>query len=188
MPAIPDLSAPLSDGEVSIRFYEERDIPEILIAHQDDPQLHARIGLERPPTGAQLGTQSEAGPAERAAGERLRLAIVETGSDVCRGRIRVDRFDWDHRRGEMALWLAPQARGRGWAPRALRLAAGWLFGTCGIERVELLTPPDNEPMLRAADRAGFTREGVLRGYVRERRRRRIDMVVLSLLPADLERA
>ncbi len=187
MPAIPDLSAPLADGEVSIRFYDERDIPEILIAYQDDPQLHVQFGLERPPTGAQLGTQSEAASAERAAGERLRLTIVQTGSDVCRGRITVDRFDWDHRRAEIGLWLAPQVRGRRWASRALRLAAGWLFATCGIERVELLTPPDNEPMLRAAATAGFVREGVLRAFLRDRRRRR-DMVILSLLPKDLEQA
>ncbi len=186
MPAIPDLHGALSDGDVSVRLFAERDIPEILIAHQDDPELHVRFGLERPPSGAQLGTESEVAPAERAAGERLRLTIVETGSEVCRGRISVDRFDWDHRRAEIGLWLAPQVRGRGWAPRVLRLIAAWLFTECGIERLELLTTPDNEPMLRAASVAGFEREGVLRGYLRYRRRRR-DLVVLSLLPSDLER-
>jgi RimJ/RimL family protein N-acetyltransferase len=187
MPAIPDLHPPLSDGDVSVRLYAEQDIPEILIAYQDDPELHVRFGFDRPPSGAQLGTQSEVAPAERAAGERLRLTIVETGSEVCRGRISVHHFDWDHRRAEIGVWLAPQVRGRGWAPRALRLAAVWLFDTCGIERLELLTTPDNEAMLRAATAAGFTREGVLRGYVRYRRRRQ-DLVVLSLLPSDLERA
>jgi RimJ/RimL family protein N-acetyltransferase len=185
MTSIPDLPAPLSDGDVSLRLYEERDIPEILIAYQDDPELHVRFGQDRPPTGAQLGTQSEEGPAERAAGERLRLTIVETGSDVCRGRISVHAFEWDHRRAEIGLWLVPQVRGRGWGSRALGIASRWVFDACGIERLALLTAPENEAMLHAAATAGFTREGVLKGYVRYGRRRH-DLVVMSLLPSDLE--
>ena len=55
MPAIPALAAPLTDGDLMVRASAERDIPEILIAYQDDPTLHVRLGLERPPSGAQLG-------------------------------------------------------------------------------------------------------------------------------------
>ena len=184
MSVIPALVSPLTDGDVTVRPYAERDIPEILIAFQDDLTLHTRIGLERPPSGAQLGSQSETADAERAAGERLRLTIAETDTDICRGRMTVHRFDWDHGRAELGMWLAPEVRGRGWAARALRLVGGWLFDGCGIERLELLVEPDNEPMLRAAAAAGFAREGVLRGYVRSRRDR-LDMVVLSLLPEDV---
>ena len=39
-------------------------------------------------------------------------------------------------------------------------------------------------MIAAARRAGLTEEGVLRAYLRERGRR-VDVAVLSLLPADL---
>ena len=186
MPLIPDLDRPLTDGEVTVRLYTERDIPEVLIAYQDDPELHARLGLARPPSGAQLGTQSEAAEGERAAGTRVRFAIVETGSDTCCGRITADQFDWDHGRAQLGIWLAPQVRGRGWARRALRLVASWLFDACGLERVELFVSPDNASMLGAAGAAGFTREGVLRRYVRYRRDR-LDMVVLSLLRDDLSR-
>jgi RimJ/RimL family protein N-acetyltransferase len=67
----------------------------------------------------------------------------------------------------------------------LRLTARWLFDACGLERIALLTDPDNEPMLRAARAAGFREEGVLRSYGRERNVRG-DMAVLSLLPSDLD--
>jgi RimJ/RimL family protein N-acetyltransferase len=67
----------------------------------------------------------------------------------------------------------------------LRLAAGWLFSACGLERVEVQTEPHNEALLRAAHAAGFVHEGVLRSYVGERGRR-VDMAILSLLPSDLE--
>jgi [ribosomal protein S5]-alanine N-acetyltransferase len=184
MSLIPALVPPLIDGDLTVRAYAERDIPEILIAFQDDPTLHTRIGLERPPSGAQLGSQSEAVDAERIAGERLRLTIAEAETDVCRGRMTVHHFDWDHGRAELGMWLAPEVRGRGWAVRALRLVAPWLIEVCGIERVELLAEPDNEPMLRAAEAAGFVREGVLRAYVRSGSDR-LDLAVLSFLPESV---
>jgi RimJ/RimL family protein N-acetyltransferase len=53
-----------------------------------------------------------------------------------------------------------------------------------MARVELLTEPENQPMIRAARAAGFVAEGVLRAYVRERDRR-LDLAVMSLLPTDL---
>jgi RimJ/RimL family protein N-acetyltransferase len=164
---------------VSLRLAAERDIPEVLIAHQDDPELHARLGLQRPPSGAELGRQMELAERERETGVRVRFTVVESGSDECRGRISVHSIDWETGRAELGMWLAPQARGRGLAPAALRLAAGWLFDECGLERVELLTEPDNEPMLRAARAAGFVERGM-------KRRSEVDMIVMSLHRDELE--
>ena len=184
MPAIGELPEPLSDGTVRLRFAAERDIPEVLIAYQDDPQLHVRLGEHRPPSGAQLGSRSERAAADRAAGVRATLTVLDPGSDRCRGQLTVQKLDWDHRRAELGLWLAPQVRGRGYATHALRLGAGWLFAACGLERLQLLTHPDNEAMLAAARATGFVLEGVLREYEREPRGR-VDLVILSLLPRDM---
>jgi RimJ/RimL family protein N-acetyltransferase len=185
MPSFPDLAQPLRSERVTLRFESERDIPEILIAHQDDPTLYLRLGLERPPSGAELGRRTEREPAQRAAGAGVRFTIVESGSDVCRGQVDVHRVDWDHLRAEAGIWVAPAFRRRGLAADTLRLAGRWLFGVCGLARLELLTEPDNEAMIAAALSAGLEHEGVLRAYVRERGRR-LDLAVLSLLPADLE--
>jgi RimJ/RimL family protein N-acetyltransferase len=186
MPSIPELPEPLTDGTVRVRMAAERDIPEILIAYQDDPQLHVRLREERPPSGAQLGSLAERAEAELAAGTRLELTITEPDSDDCRGQITVRHLDWEHSRAELAIWVAPQLRNRGFARRALRLLAPWLFGACKLRRLALLTEPDNEPMLHAASAAGFVHEGVLRSYTRERGAR-VEDAVLSLIPADLER-
>jgi len=184
MPAIPTLERPLSDGHVVLRDAAERDIPEILIAYQDDPELHIRLGQERPPSGAQLGRHAELEPPERAAGNQATLTILEPGLDVCRGQINIHQFDWDHHRAELGIWVVPQVRGRGLGPRALRLASEWLARECGIARVQLTTEPHNEAMLRAAAAAGYSYEGVLRGYRRYRGRRE-DCAILSLLAEEL---
>jgi len=184
MSSFPRLSEPLTDGHIALRDYAERDIPEILVAYQDDPRLHLLTGEDRPPSGAELGSRAEREPAARALGERATLTILESGSDTCRGQILVHDPDWDHARAELAIWLAPQVRGKGLGRRALRLAARWALQDGGIARLEVLAEPDNGTIVAATSAAGFTHEGLLRGYQR-RRGRRVDLVVMSLIPADL---
>jgi RimJ/RimL family protein N-acetyltransferase len=184
MPSFPSLNEPLQGDAVALRFAAERDIPETLIAYQDDPQLHAQLGMVRPPSGAELGRRTEDEPAARQAGQGVRFTILEPGSDECRGQLDVHRVDWDHLRAELGIWVAPGRRGHGLASGALALGGRWLLEACGMARVELLTEPENQPMIRAARAAGFVAEGVLRAYVRERDRR-LDLAVMSLLPTDL---
>jgi RimJ/RimL family protein N-acetyltransferase len=187
MPRLPHLSQPLDGGSVRVRDAAERDIPEVLIAYEDDPDLHLRLGLERPPSGAQLGRLAESEATDRAAGSRATLTILGADSDLCLGQICVHSLDWDHARATLTPFLAPQARGRGLASGALRLVGAWLLERCGLARVQIVCEADNRAMLRAGARAGFTDEGVLHGYQRLRSRR-VDVAMLSLLAADLERA
>ena len=185
MPTFDDLAGPLRGERVALRIATERDIPDTLIAHQDDPQLHVHLGQDRPPTGAELGRRAEEASAQRSAGERLALTILTPGSEDCRGQIEVHGVDWEQQRASLAIWVAPGSRGQGVARDALRLAGVWLFSANGLSRLQLLTEPGNDPMIRSARAAGFAEEGVLRSYGRERGRR-VDLTVLSLIPADLE--
>jgi RimJ/RimL family protein N-acetyltransferase len=185
MPRLPQLSPPLTEGRVCVRDAAQRDIPEVLIAYEDDPQMHLRLFEERPPSGAALGRRAESEYADRAAGSRATLTVCVEGSDVCVGQLCVGPIDWEHGRGELTLWIAPGSRRRGVGSTALRLACVWLLADCGLARLQLLVEPDNVAMLHAAARAGFRQEGVLRGHLR-RRGERVDVVVLSLLPSDLE--
>jgi RimJ/RimL family protein N-acetyltransferase len=184
MPSFPELIEPLADGEVIVRQAVEHDIPEVLIAYQDDPELHLRLGQERPPSGAELGRLAERAEADRVAGSTMMLTIADEGSDVCLGQINVHRVDWENCRAELGIWVAPAARGRGLARSALGLVACWLLREASLERIQLRTETGNERMLAAARAAGFHHEGVLRGYVRERGER-VDNAVLSMVRRDL---
>src|SRR5437763_7144227 len=107
MPTIPRPPEPLTDGVISLRLGAERDIPEILIAHQDDPETYVRLGMERPPSGAELGRQFERAEAARLAGERVDLTVLEPESDTAIGGVDAHKIDWVSARAELGIWLAP---------------------------------------------------------------------------------
>jgi len=62
----------------------------------------------------------------------------------------------------IGIWLLPDARGKGHGTKAQRLIASYLFDNTYLERVEAGTEADNIAEQRALEKAGFTREGVLR--------------------------
>lgn len=130
--SFPRLDAPLSDGLIALRPSAERDIPEVLIAYQDDPRLYVTLGEERPPSGAELGRRAERADADRAAGERLTLTIVRAGSDKCCGEVRLAEVDWESGTARMRVWTAPCMRGQDIARRAAALAEDWLARECGL--------------------------------------------------------
>jgi RimJ/RimL family protein N-acetyltransferase len=136
MPAIPAPEAALSDGAITLRPTAERDIPEILIAHEDDRHLHERLGERRPPSGAELGRAAERAPEEWAQGTRAALSVTAAGDDTCLGQALLDEIDWAGGRARLRVWLAPGARGRGNGERALALAREWARSELGLAQLD----------------------------------------------------
>ena len=62
-------------------------------------------------------------------------------------------------RGHIGYWVTPPARGRGICTRALRLLARWALDELELQRLELITDPDNLASQRVAEKVGFQREG-----------------------------
>jgi RimJ/RimL family protein N-acetyltransferase len=141
MPAIPEPPERIVGVLVELRAILEWDIPEVLIAHQDDPDLHRRLGMDRPPTGAELGREVERAQARRLGGERLSLSIVEPDGRDCRGRVDVERIDWESASARVVAWVDPRLRGRGCEREAAELACEWLRAACGLRelQVQLIT-------------------------------------------------
>lgn len=188
--AFPDPPA-LRDATVALRLAAERDIPETLIAHQDDPQLVSALGLGRPPSGAELGRRSESATAERAAGRELTLTVLAAGgSDECLGQIDVHDVEPDAGRAALTIWIVPRRRRQGLGSAALALAGRWLIEGAGLQRLQMLADPSDPAIRGAALKAGFRSEGVLRGYRPGPGRPgfRIDLEVLALVAGDLARA
>ena len=133
----------MGDEFIELRPIAEWDIPEVLIAHQDDRELHRWLGLPKPPTAAQLGREVELAEAHRLDGDLLKLTIIEPGGNDCRGRVEVAGFDWERGSADVHVWVAPQLRGRGYAQRAADLAGAWLRSTLGLQELSVSLRDEN---------------------------------------------
>jgi RimJ/RimL family protein N-acetyltransferase len=80
--------------------------------------------------------------------------------------------------------LGEAARGRGVMTQAVRLLAQWAIEELGVAQIEIFAHPENLASIAVAERAGFVRECLLRGY-RVKKGRREDRVVLSLTASGL---
>jgi [ribosomal protein S5]-alanine N-acetyltransferase len=170
----------LSDGVVALRPLRLDDAGPYAAAFESDPHLGRLLGVEHDPDVASVRARAEQAAARAHDGNEVELAI---DADGFAGAATLHAFDWRHRRGEVGFWLAPDARGRGLATRAVRLLIGWAFGALGLLRLEMTTTPDNAGAAAVAVRLGFVREGVLRRRNVERGRR-VDLVWFGLLEEE----
>jgi RimJ/RimL family protein N-acetyltransferase len=63
----------------------------------------------------------------------------------------------------MGIALLPEARGKGYGTKAHRLLIEYLFAHTRANRIEGVTEAENLAEQRVLEKAGFTREGVMRG-------------------------
>lgn len=117
-------------------------------------------------------------------GKGAPFVIADAASDRPLGLVNL-QFDDDEEVAELAISVFPGARGRGVASRALRLAATWGLQELDLRRVFAETAADNEASIRAIEKAGFQREGLLRAHCKTHGRRH-DCVMFSLLPEDVD--
>jgi RimJ/RimL family protein N-acetyltransferase len=177
---VPDLR----DDVVALRPWRESDVPANLDAFSD-PTVQ-RFSYPRADPYTEADALAYVIDATRAweAGTGAEFACVAPDDDAAiLGGASIYDIETEWRRASTGYWLAPRARGQGIATRAVRLLAGWAFDDLGIERLQLTCGPDNLASQRVAERAGFTREGVLRSQLPFKGQRR-DTVVFSLLPTE----
>ena len=176
---------PLVDGDTALRPWRDTDAAALVRACQD-PEIARWTRVPSPYGESDAKAYLMARYDAPFAGLSAPFAIIENDDESLVGSISLMRFAWPHARAEVGYWLSGEARGRGHATRAVRLLCAWGFRTLGLERIDLLAATGNLPSQQVAERAGFTREAVLRSYM-EGTYERQDMVAFGLLAHELPR-
>ncbi|HWF74988.1 MAG TPA: GNAT family N-acetyltransferase [Solirubrobacteraceae bacterium] len=173
---------PLRDGETALRPWRESDVATLVaLCHDEEITRWTRV-----PTVYGI-TAARAWIAESRAlvsdGISAPFAIVSGEDGELLGSISLVRFTWEHARAEVGYLLGRDARGHGHATRALRLICAWGFALLDLERIDLYAATGNAASRRVAERAGFTREAVLRSFHMQLGAP-LDMVAFGLLPGE----
>jgi RimJ/RimL family protein N-acetyltransferase len=174
---------PLTDGTLLLRLPRDADAPAIAEACSD-PEIARWIPVPVP-YRLEDARSFVAFTAEGwSSGREPTFVIADAADRALLGTLALHRRPDEPGKAAVGYWLAPGARGRGVATRAVRLVVGWAFDIePGLVRMELLTLVGNEASGRVAVRAGFTREGILRRFL-SFRGELVDAVMFARLRDD----
>lgn len=175
------LEHPLTDS-AHLRLLEERDAPE----------LYALIDRNRSYLARWMpwaAGQTEAGTLEFIRATRRQLAdndgiqtaIVADGAIA--GIVGLHDVAWRDASTSIGYWLAEPYQGRGLMSAAVRAYIQLVFGSWGLNRLELGAALENERSRSLARRLGFREEGIRRDAETIGDHRH-DVVVYGLLAAD----
>jgi RimJ/RimL family protein N-acetyltransferase len=162
----------LVDGDVAVRPLVEADAPALADAARD-PLIPYYTSVPENYTLADAEEFIGRGDNQ--------FAIVDAGTDEVLGVVGFILMN--HSKGHFGYWVGKDARGRGVATRALRLLTRWAAEEHGLARLQLIVEPENVASIRVAEKAGFTREALLRSYIELRGARR-DVYLYALIRED----
>jgi RimJ/RimL family protein N-acetyltransferase len=140
------------------------------------------FGLPREPVSRDA---LSVGPLRNERNGTLIVQVLETGADI--GTVSWHQVNYGpgpySQCWNMGIDLIPEGRGRGYGTEAQRLLADYLFATSGVNRVEASTDVENLPEQRSLEKAGFQREGIVRG-AQFRAGAHHDLVVFARVRSD----
>jgi RimJ/RimL family protein N-acetyltransferase len=151
----------LATGDIRLRPWRDSDVSALVRACQD-PEIARWVSIPQPYRQDDAEAFIEASRVMWRDGNGAAFAIV----DVATGRLlgAVTRFGPDGHQATVGCWVAAGERGRGVGTRALQLVADWTFATTSVIRLDAFIMVGNVASERMTERAGFTREGILRAW------------------------
>ena len=176
-----ELFEELTDGVVTLRPWSMDDLP-ALVEACNDATLHHWLPMIPFPYTDEDGREFISHQPERNAEGSGNVGVFDAQTGALLGGCGFRALEAE--RTEFGYWVASAQRGRGIAPRALTLLVRWVVENTGARRLQLHTDVANIASQRVAEKAGFKREGVQRGWLEVRGERR-DMVSYSLLADEV---
>ena len=147
-----------------------------------DPETRRRLDDEPLTPERQRGSLARAEEQWRT-GTGAPFVIADAADERPLGLLNF-QFGDDEGVASLAVTVFPEARGRGVASSAIRLAAEWGLRELGLRRVSGEAAADNMASIRAMEKAGFHREALLRNHCVTHGQRH-DCVMFSLIPQDI---
>jgi ribosomal-protein-alanine N-acetyltransferase len=176
---LPDEMPVLATPQVTLRRFTEDDVGLVAEA-SSDPLIPLITSVPTTPGTPEALAYIERQWSRLPGGQGYSFAIARTDTGAAVGQIGLWLRDIRHGRASVGYWTVASARRRGYAGAALAALSSWGLTLAPIHRLELYAEPWNEGSWRAAEQAGYEREGLLRSWAAVGLERR-DMYVYSRL-------
>ena len=176
----------LEDPPLLLRSFLDEDIPVIQEA-ATDPLIPLTTTVPTTTDAAAALAFIERQRSRAASGQGYSFAVADSTTGEAVGQIGLWLRDLSEGRATVGYWIAASRRRQGWAGRALAVVSSWGLQLPGVHRLQLYVEPWNAGSCRAAEGAGYQREGLLRSWQQVGDQRR-DMYMYSLVKSDGYRA
>ena len=179
----------LADASVVLRPYSDADVGPSYEAIRESieelmpwmPWCYPEYSLE------DSAAWIAGGPKEWEHGAAYEFAIADAAGGGLLGGCGLNHVDLRDGRANLGYWVRSNRTRRGVATAAALLVARFGIRELGLKRIEIVVAVGNEPSLRVAEKAGATREEVLRNRIVVGDKA-LDAVMFSLTPQDFEEA
>lgn len=151
----------LKGKTVGLRARHDDDIP-LLHAGLHDDVVTASRATGQPWRPLAAGSEAGSFRVDDTAQGHVPFSVVDLESGELIGTATLWGLDNHSRSAHIGLGLLPAARGKGYSTDVVAVLCHYGFVVRGLHRLQTETLADNTAMLRAAERNGFVREGVLR--------------------------
>ncbi|MEV5297003.1 GNAT family N-acetyltransferase [Amycolatopsis methanolica] len=151
----------LKGEKVGLRARYDEDIP-ILRTELYDDVVNGSRAESRPWRPISPSSKDRRLHVDDSVEEHVPFSVVELAGDTLVGTATLWGIDTHNRSAHIGLGLLPSARGKGYGSDVVAVLCHYGFVVRGLQRLQIETLADNFAMLRAAERNGFVREGVLR--------------------------
>jgi len=176
----------LTDGHVLLRPYRLSDIEQLYEAARESipevsvwlPWCHTGYSIKE--SREWVGARAEA----RQQGTAYDFTMVDPGDGSYLGGCGLNNISHEHKFANLGYWVRTSRTRRGLATAATRLLARFGFKELKLNRIEIVVATPNIASQRVAEKAGATREGVLRNRLVVGDKV-YDAVMFSLIPQDL---
>ena len=179
----------MTDFKIALRPYQTDDVPLLFEAASESiADIYPWMTWCHP--GYTLAESEEWVPhcmAEREAKRAFDFVVVDQATGQFLGAVGINQINTLHQFANLGYWVRSSCAGHGIAVIATRACARFGFDKLGLKRIEIVAAVGNRRSQRVAEKAGATREGVLRqrlktGDVWQ------DAVMYSLLSEDFAAA
>jgi aminoglycoside 6'-N-acetyltransferase len=117
--------------------------------------------------------------------ERITTFVVTASDEVIGWIAGWEKLASDYRHAGIDLFLSTAHQGKGFGPEAIRLVCRFLFEQRGHHRITIDPAADNLRAIRAYEKVGFKRVGIMRRYERGADGTYHDGMLMDLLPEEL---
>ncbi len=179
--------------ELQLRPFRVSDAPQVVEACRDPESMRWLPGLPYPYELHHAEYYCARNSVDGWSAGPMPLAVTDRASGLLLASVGPVQWRPEAHEAEIGYWVHPEGRGRDLCTRATAAVSRWLLTEAGVRRLELLADVQNLASQRVAEKAGFTREGLLRERISGWRRPdgtndtdvRRDAYIFSLLPRDL---